>query len=356
VPRHDIIVIGTSAGGVEAIQRVARDLPSDFPAAVFVALHMPSYLKSVLPEILQRSGSLPATEARDGEPLEHGRIYVARPGYHLLVDEGRVRVSQGPTENGYRPSIDVLFRSAARAYGPRVISVILTGLLDDGAAGSVAVKERGGIVVVQTPDDATFPDMPKAALQAIGTADYSVPLSELAILLGMLAHTTAADEEAFPVPLEMQVEDDIAHGAESDAQVSSLLGDPSPFSCPDCGGVLSDLSAENMLRFRCQVGHAFSAVHLFHAQSDALQKLLGAAVRAMREHALLARQIQHTSARHDWPALAERFLETSVQADENASLLTAMLDALARPESEPGGRIPGGNAVSSKRRDEGNET
>jgi two-component system chemotaxis response regulator CheB len=348
VARHDIVVIGASAGGVDALQRFVRDLPADFPAAVFVALHMPPYLKTLLPEILDREGPLRATEAEDGEPIEERRIYVARAGSHLILDRGRVRVSQGPKENGYRPSVDVLFRSAARAYGPQVIAVTLSGLLDDGAAGAIAVKQRGGIVVVQALDDATFPDMPRATLEAVGTADYSVPISELAMLLAMLVRTSAPAEEAFPLPLEMQVEDDIAHGAESDAEVSSLLGDASAFSCPECGGVLWDLSTEDVQRFRCQVGHAFSAVHLFHAQEAKLQQRLWAAVRALREHALLARQIQQASARGEWASLAERFLETSVEADENASLLTAMVGTIGKPEKEDEPASESGTARSRR--------
>jgi two-component system, chemotaxis family, protein-glutamate methylesterase/glutaminase len=334
VARHDIIVIGASAGGVEAMQKLARDLPPDLPASLFVVLHMPPFLKTVLPEILTRSGRLAAEEAADGLPIEEGHIYVARPGSHLLVDRGRVRVSRGPKENGYLPSIDVLFRSAARAYGPRVIAVVLSGLLDDGAAGALAVKQRGGLLVVQAPEDATFPDMPRAALRTVGTADYSAPLAEMAMLLSMLSRTSAPEEERFPVPLEMQVEDEIAHGAESDAQVASILGEPSTFSCPECGGVLWDLSAQELQRFRCQVGHAYSAVHLFHAQEEALQQQLWAAARGLREHALLARQVQRSSAGHGWPSVADRFLETSVQAEEGATLLTTLLETLGRPEEE----------------------
>jgi two-component system chemotaxis response regulator CheB len=355
VARHDIVVIGASAGGVDALQRLARDLPADFPAAVFVVLHMLPYLKSVLPEILDREGPLRATEAVDGEPIEERRIYVARAASHLIIDRGRVRVSQGPKENGYRPSVDVLFRSAARAYGPQVIAVTLSGLLDDGAAGAIAVKQRGGIVVVQALDDAIFPDMPRATLRAVGTVDYSVPISELAMLLTMLTRTSAPAEESFPIPLEMQVEDDIAHGAESDAQVSSLLGDASPFSCPECGGVLWDLSGEDVQRFRCQVGHAYSAIHLFHAQEANLQQRLWAAVRALREHALLARQIQQASARSDWPPLAERFLETSVQSDESASLLTAMVETIGKPENE-GERAGAAGTARSGRAETRDET
>ena len=330
--RHDVVVIGTSAGGVEALQRLASGLPADLPASVSVVLHVPPYLKSVLPAILSRCGQLPAVEAEDEMTLEPGRIHVAAAGHHLLVDRGSLRVSPGPKENGHRPSVDVLFRSAARAYGPRVVAVVLSGLLDDGAAGAVAVKQRGGLLVVQSPEDAAFPDMPLAALQAVGSADYSAPLAELPALLALLCRSEAPDEASFAVPLELEVEDEIAHGAESEARVASLLGEPSTFSCPECGGVLWDLSAQDRRRFRCQVGHAYSAVHLFHAQQAALQQKLWAAVRGLREHALLARQIQQSSARGSWPSLAERFLATATESDRHASELLALLDGLGKQE------------------------
>src|SRR5262245_41110191 len=296
--RHDVIVVGASAGGVDAVQKLAAGLPPDLPAAVFVVMHLPAQPKSVLPDILSRSGPLPASEAVDGEGIREGQIYVARAGHHLLIDRGKIRLSHGPEETGYRPSIDACFRSAARAYGPRVIAVVLTGRLDDGAAGALAVKRRGGLLVVQKPEDAAYADMPRAALDAVGSADYSVPRSELALLLAMLSRTEAPDEQDFPVPLEMTVEDEIAHGAESDAQVTSLLGAPSPMSCPECGGVLWGMSDRQVERYRCQVGHAYSAVHLFHAQEVVLQAQLWGAIRGLREHALLARQIHQSSKQH----------------------------------------------------------
>jgi two-component system chemotaxis response regulator CheB len=330
---HDVVVIGASAGGVEALCALASGLPADLPASVCVVLHMPPYLKSVLAGILARSGPLPAVEAEDEMRLEPGRLHVAPAGHHLLVERDRVRVTRGPREGNHRPSIDVLFRSAARAYGPRVVALVLSGLLDDGAAGAVAVKQRGGLLVVQSPEDAAFPDMPLSALHAVGSADFSAPLAELPALLSMLCRSEAADEASFPVPLEMEVEDEIAHGAESEARVASLLGEPSTYSCPECGGVLWDLSAQDRQRFRCQVGHAYSAVHLFHAQELALQQKLWATVRGLREHALLARQIQQSSARGSWPSLAERFLATATQSDRQASELLALLEGMGKRET-----------------------
>jgi two-component system chemotaxis response regulator CheB len=326
---HDVIVIGASAGGVDTLQKLAARLPADLPASVLVVMHVPALHKTLLPEILNRSGPLPASEARDGERIRRGRIYVARSDHHLLVERGRLRLSRGPKENRHRPSIDVLFRSASRAYGPRVIAVVLSGRLDDGAAGALAVKKRGGLFVVQSPEDAVYDEMPKAALESVGSADYVVPREELGALLTLLSRTPAPPDEEFPVPLDMAVEDEIARGRESDAQVSALLGQPSHLSCPDCGGVLSDLTSNELLRFRCQVGHAYSAVHLFHAQESKLQEQLWGLVRSLREHALLARQIRRSAARHDWVAPAGRFAGVARRADELASQLLRQLAAMA---------------------------
>jgi two-component system chemotaxis response regulator CheB len=354
VTNHDVIVIGASAGGVDILQQLAAGLPRDLPAAVFVAMHVPAYHKTLLPEILTRSGPLPASEASDGERIRHGHIYVARAGRHLLLERGRVRVAEGPKENGHRPSIDVLFRSASRAYGPRVIAVVLSGRLDDGATGALAVKRRGGLFVVQAPQDAAYSDMPRAAIEAVGSADYMVPRSELPMLLAMLSRTPAPPEDQYPVPLDLAVEDEIAHGRESDAQVASLLGAPSPMSCPDCGGVLWDLSGSELRRFRCQVGHAFSAVHLFHEQAAKLEANLWRVVRGLREHSLLARQIRRSSSSAEWQPVAARFQQVAADSDELASRLLRHITALSaehetvqEPEPpHPGRKVEGPSPLS----------
>ena len=186
-PARDIIVIGASAGGVEALTIVASDLPRDLPAAVFVAMHIPAWRDSFLPSILSRSSPLLAFHPKSGDPIEHGRIYVAPPDHHLLIDsEKQVQLSHGPKENNVRPSINLLFRSAAVAFGPRVTGVILSGSLDDGSTGSWWVKRAGGAVVVQDPSDAEFPQMPQATLLHVD-ADFIAKLAEIGPVIDKLA-------------------------------------------------------------------------------------------------------------------------------------------------------------------------
>src|SRR5690349_180578 len=185
MPGHDIIVTRASAGGVEALRAVVAVLPADLPAAVFVVLHIPAQSPSMMPSILSRAGPLPAAHPTDGEPIRPGHIYVAPPDCHLLIDHERVRGVRGPRENRTRPAVDPLFRTAARAYGPRVVAVVLTGTLDDGTAGLQAVKQRGGLAVVQDPRDAMYAGMPRSALQHT-PVDYVVPLSEIGPLISRL--------------------------------------------------------------------------------------------------------------------------------------------------------------------------
>lgn len=189
---HDVVVIGASAGGIEALTRIASQLPADLPAAVFVVLHMSAGSPSALPAILSRRGPLPARHPRSGDATESGNIYVAPPDHHMHVEPGVVLLGRGPRENRVRPAIDVLFRSAGIAYGPRVIGVVLTGYLDDGAAGLIAIKRHGGLAVVQDPADAQCPGMPKAALEAV-EADHVTRLVNVAALIDRLVRTPVAE-------------------------------------------------------------------------------------------------------------------------------------------------------------------
>jgi two-component system, chemotaxis family, protein-glutamate methylesterase/glutaminase len=282
---HDIIVVGTSAGGVEALQILLRGLPSDLPAAVFIVLRLSPMEPSFLDEILSRAGPLPVTHAVDGEPITSGLIYVASPDHHLLVEREHVRVTRGPKENRFRPAVDVLFRSAAYAYGPRVIGVILTGALDDGTAGLWAVKDRGGLAVVQDPQDAFHDSMPKSALQHVAV-DYCLPLAKLAAILVWLAGEPAPAKGGFPVSKKLAIETQIAReDHELDAGVLAL-GPLSPYTCPECHGVLVQLQDGDFTRFRCHTGHGYSPSSLLADATQSLETSLWSTLRT-REPAFI---------------------------------------------------------------------
>ena len=281
MPAKDIIVIGSSAGGVDALQRLCAALPRDFPGCIFVAQHLSPSSKSVLPQLLERVGPLRALAPVDGQEIERGHIYVAGPDHHLLLREGRVLMRRGPYENRTRPAVNALFRSAAIHYGSRTVGVVLTGLLDDGTDGLIAIKASGGTSVVQDPADAEWPSMPRNALKR-DHVDHSLPLRDIAPLLFGLTQEEAGI--SLPLPQEYLVEDRIA------AQEFAIMepdivtpGQPSHISCPDCGGVLNQVVMQDEVRFRCQVGHAFTPLGLADAQNEELERALSIAGRTHRD-------------------------------------------------------------------------
>lgn len=321
---HDIIVVGASAGGVEALMTLVRDLPAELPAAVFIVLHIPAQSPSLLPSILNRAGSLIAAHPEDGANIEYGRIYVAPPDHHLLIEEGRVRVMRGPKENRHRPAVDPLMRTAARAYGPRVVGVILTGSLDDGTAGLQAIKTRGGVAVVQDPDEALYPSMPRSAIENVAV-DYCLPLSEIVPTLARLANEEAADEAGFPVPRGMELESRIV-GMDMDAlQREERPGTPSVFSCPECNGVLYELHDGDLTRFRCRVGHAFSAETMFAEQAEALETALWMALNTLEESASLSRRMMENSRERGHEMIARRFEDKVREAEQRAEVIRQVL-------------------------------
>lgn len=290
---HDIIVIGASMGGVEALSSLVAQLPGDLPAAVLVVLHLAPQQKSVLPQILSRQGTLPASHPKDGEPLKPGHIYVAPSDRHLVVEPGQVRLVKGPLENGHRPAVDTLFRSAARAYGPRVVGVVLTGALDDGTAGLLAVKKQGGLAVVQDPGDAFCPDMPRSALEYVAV-DHCVRLRELGPLLERLVALPVKLRNAKaqqPSPLLKEEVKAMTLETRTLAGAPPEYGEPSHFSCPDCGGVLFELEDDGLLRFRCRTGHGYTSQALAAGQHAGQEEALWAALRALEENAALARRM-----------------------------------------------------------------
>jgi two-component system, chemotaxis family, protein-glutamate methylesterase/glutaminase len=283
-----VVVVGASAGGVSALQALAEGLPADLAAAVLVVLHVSE--ESALPRILDRAGPLPADHARDGERLLPSRIYVAPPDRHLLVERDRVRVVRGAQENGHRPAIDPLFTSAAVSFGPNAVGVVLTGLLDDGASGAAAISRHGGTVLVQDPDEALYSSMPLSTIAA-DHPDAVVPAARMA---AVVAETVGrmkgmpADEPGQGRNDELELELAV-NGPDELGQEAP--GTRSPFSCPTCGGGLWQADDDDVLRYRCRVGHAFGAESLLHAQSEGLDDALWTALRALHERADLARRV-----------------------------------------------------------------
>ncbi len=237
--KRDIVVVGASAGGVEALRVLVRGLPEDFPAAVLIVLHIPALGHSALPRILSRDGKLPVKQAEDHDEIRLGQVLVAAPDRHLIPSDGRVLLSPGPRENGHRPAVDVLFRSASRAFGPRVTAVVLSGTLDDGAAGMVSVRLRGGKGVVQDPDDALHPGMPRAAI-AVGEPEFVVPVAEIPELLTRLVQEDVPDGPD-EVPTLLRKEDAMARFDEPEMSDPHPPGRAAGLSCPDCNGSLFEI-------------------------------------------------------------------------------------------------------------------
>ncbi len=282
-----VVAIGASAGGIEALIELAAGLPPDLPFAVMVAIHMRVGAPSMLAEIMDRSGPLPAEAAIDGAVLEAGRIYVAVPSNHLLARDHRVVLSDGPWESGRRPAIDVLFRSVALDYGPRAIGVLLSGLLDDGVAGLRAIRVKGGVTVVQEPAEALFPDLPRNALEA-GVADYTVAAKDVGGLLTQLADRDVEEQEMDPDG-RLELENQIAMGARFAISVDTEeLGPPTTYTCPTCKSALMAVG-ENT--YRCLVGHAWTAEALLLARDDELEATVSATIRLLKEKAKLCRQL-----------------------------------------------------------------
>jgi two-component system, chemotaxis family, protein-glutamate methylesterase/glutaminase len=326
---HDLIVLGASAGGVEAVSALLAGLPPDLPAAVCVVIHLRPDASSRLAEVLARATSLPVVPARNGMTLQRGVIHVAVPDLHLLVERGEpdvLRLVRGPRENRSRPAVDPLFRSAALEFGSRVIGVVLSGALDDGTGGLWAVKDRGGIAVVQEPEDAAVSSMPSSA-QAEVEVDYVAPAHELGPLLGRLAREPAPVRSAESIQPTDELEREVGITAmdEETHMRRERYGRPSRFACPDCGGVMWDLTGKGPLRFRCEVGHAHSAATLAETQTEAVEAAMWAALRALEDKAELARWRGQAATTRRQPARAEHFAADEQAAQQHATALRALL-------------------------------
>ena len=286
---RDVVVIGASAGGIGAVSGILRELPGDFPAAILVVVHIPATISSALPSVLSRRSSLVAAHPREGEAIERGRVYVAPPDHHLLVEGERVLLSHGPEENGFRPAIDALFRSAARHHGPRVVGVVLSGALGDGAVGLAEVKRHGGATVVQDPEDALFNDMPRRAIDVM-EPDHVTAAADMHRLLQELVGEPAASRAQEEVP---RLDGRAARGMRADGPTGGgdAPGAPSGYTCPECHGVLWEQGQGDSFHFLCRTGHRLSPDSLLHQREREIEGALYAARRALQEQASLLHRL-----------------------------------------------------------------
>ncbi|MBX6312997.1 MAG: chemotaxis protein CheB [Isosphaeraceae bacterium] len=343
---RDIIVVGASAGGVEALTGLICRLPAELPAAVFVVLHIPAHSTSLLPAILSRKGRLPAAHAIDGEAITHGRIYIAPPDAHLLLRRGQVRLSRGPRENGHRPAVDPLFRTAGVTSGRRVVGVVLSGALDDGTAGLMAIKRRGGVAIVQDPEEALYGGMIRNALENVDV-DQVLPVAEIAPALVRLAREPVEEEGEDSVPDEMQREAEMATLELGELQDPQRPGTPSGFACPECGGVLWELREGELIRFRCRVGHAWTANSLLAEQSEALESALWMALRALEERAALSERLAERLRGRGHSLSAEKFAQQEDESRRMAEVLRQVLLSMQPASDEVGSEAAGASAETA---------
>src|SRR5438067_13666244 len=315
----DIVVVGASAGGMHALEKLVAGLPRDLPAAVFVVWHLSPGVRSVLPKVLARAGPLPAENPQDGDAIRPGRIYIAPNDHHMLLERGYIRVTKGPKQNRFRPAVDPLFRSAAYIYSTRAVGVVLSGALDDGTAGLWAIKLRGGTSIVQDPVDAMQRSMPLNALDNV-EVDHKLPAAEIGPLLGRLALEPAPPEPLLAAPEREKMEAEIKIAREVDARVENILqfGELSPFTCPECHGVLSMFREGPLVRFRCHTGHAMSSGTLLEAGTEQIEQRLFDAVRGLDEIIMLLNQLGEQYARKGHTAAAEQCFNRARDAYERS--------------------------------------
>ena len=323
-----IVVVGASAGGVRALPVLVAQLGPDFPAPVLVVLHVGSH-RSILPELLERAGGLRAAHALDGESLEPGRIFVAPPDHHMLVADGVTRVVRGPKEHHARPAVDPLFRTAALAWGRRVIGVLLTGFLDDGTAGLQAIKRCGGIAVVQDPADAESPSMPASALRYVDV-DHVVPLAAMGAVLRALVSEVAPAVEEGAIP-ELAHETAILLGKGDFMEHLQAIGKPSTFVCPDCDGALWEINDSQPPRFRCHTGHAYTLRSLQHAQSETTDGALWSGLRALQEKEILLTTMAERHGAELGADEASRLRDEAREIARHAETLRRLIDGMPAP-------------------------
>ncbi|HTV20008.1 MAG TPA: chemotaxis protein CheB [Polyangiaceae bacterium] len=335
--KRDTIVIGASAGGIEALQRLLPAFTARIEASVFVVMHLPADGHSALDRVLARSTEYETAFAKPGEPILPGRVYVAPPDRHLLIDDDRVELWHGARENRSRPAVDPLFRSAAVARRGRVMAAVLSGLLDDGAAGIAQVQRCGGLAVVQAPDDAIEPEMPEHALFALGgRADAVLSAAELGEYLAERVGTPAPPAE---VPPDIQRELDMLLGSISGLEALSKGGPPLALSCPECGGPLWGVRDGRVQRFRCHTGHTYGVDGLLSSQGTQIEQALWAAIKGLEQRSQLLRDLAREESSNRRLAAGKGFDSESKRLSLHAQTLRDVLVASVRelaPAAAPG--------------------
>jgi two-component system chemotaxis response regulator CheB len=322
--RQDLVVIGASAGGIEALKQVVERLPRDLPAAVVAVLHLPAGGTSVLPSIVDRAGPLRARPVADGVELEPGTIYVAIPDCHVEVDDGRLRVQGGPRENGHRPAIDPLFRTAAQARDGRTLGVILSGALDDGARGLRAIKANGGMTIVQDPETALHPGMPRSAIRYVAPDRVLTPQQ---IASAIVAFANGASEKGHNGSRTVEM----SEKAQVEEQTSPQPGEETGLTCPDCGGAIYQQNEGDVVAFRCRVGHQYGADAFLIEQSKTVENSLWAGLRLLEERAVLMRRLADKY--ESQQRTSRRFREKADELEDHATKLTHLLrDVTSRPQ------------------------
>ncbi|QNF34836.1 chemotaxis protein CheB [Adhaeribacter swui] len=320
--KRDIVVIGASAGGFEAIRQLMAALPADLEAAIFIVWHMSPDVTGVLPQVINRQKTLMATNALDNEPIVMNRVYVAPPDRHLMLDKGVVRVIRGPKENRFRPAVDPLFRSAAYMYGSRVIGIVLSGALDDGTSGLWTIKHRGGLAIVQQPEEAEVPSMPQSALEAV-QIDYCLPVQEIASLLVKLTSEIAPKEKQVPMEEQNKIKTEVRIALQDKALEQGVqdLGQLTPYACPECHGVLSAIKEGNIIRYRCHTGHAYSADSLLTSITENIEDSLWGTIRGIEESVILLNNLGDHYAEKNQPKLAAMYFKKAKEAGDRANIV-----------------------------------
>jgi two-component system chemotaxis response regulator CheB len=336
--RRNIIVIGTSAGGLQTLDELIGQLPTDLAASMFIVQHMaPENPGAALIRRLSRHKAFDVKFAKEGGRFKPGRIYIAPPDNHLLLKTDKVLVRKGARENRSRPGVDPLFRSAAVAHGPRVIGVVLTGMLDDGTAGLIAIKRCGGVTVVQDPRDAAYPGMPQSALDSLDV-DYCVPIAEMGQLLATLVSQRPGKTK--PIPRDVRTEAAIAERVLSDVAEVDGLGRRVPYNCPNCGGVLWEIDTPAEKRYRCHTGHSFTGPSLLASQSEKIEEMLWISLRMFEERKNLLNSMAKTAVHQTLKSSnRQRLRETQGYIDRIRSMLLApdaqsFRDTLTRVKGE----------------------